>query len=77
MPTTTLTKAPEAATKQTVRSVGNQFPAFLLGKPRSFWTDVMGPKKPVDPAPIFRLDDFDVAAIIDELHYGTDCEWAA
>ena len=77
MPTATIDKPVEGTTKTSVRSVGNQFPAFLLGKPRSFWTEVMGPKKPVDPTPIFDLNDFDVAAIIDELHYGTDCEWAA
>lgn len=28
-------------------------------------------------APVITLDNFDLSEIMDELHYGTDCVWAA
>lgn len=73
MATRTNNNSTEATTEST-RVVGNQLPGHLLGRPRTFWVEAMAPKQ---SASIFELDQFDLHAIIDELHYGTDCDWAA
>jgi len=71
---TTATAAPTI----TKRVVGNQLPGYLHGRPRSFWVEIMAPKRPntfefngID------LSDFDVAEIIDDLKYSGSNDWAA
>lgn len=56
----------------------NTSTGFLRGRPRAFWTEVIASRRTAAvAAPIVQLESFDLSEIMDDLHYGTDCEWAA